>query len=335
MSVGELAVQLYSVAHLTESDMIGTLERVAEIGYPAVELAGYGDSDPHEIRATLDRLQMRAPASHLELPDLEARPAETVGELQELGCEYGVIAWLDPSLYSTEFIARHTVDRLNQAADLLEHAGLKLAYHNHDFEFGPLGKSTLWDMILEHTDSTRVRLEIDVHWVRHAGLSPAALIRNCGARVALLHMKDTGAPSAAIDCAVGDGVEDWPAVLAAGRTVGIKWYIVEQERSAEMLVDLTRSIQYLRSAGLRGPGPRLVDARVEDPERVVVAGEGNDLAVPVARVGVLNPASSPNTICSSWAARPPLELGTSRPTEQSGAHAENLPKNGVGCRRAY
>jgi len=48
-------------------------------------------------------------------------------------------------------------------------------------------------------------------------------------------------------CAVGDGVEDWFAVLAAGRAVGVKWYIVEQERSEDMLADLTRSLQYLRS----------------------------------------------------------------------------------------
>jgi sugar phosphate isomerase/epimerase len=246
MPDGRIGVQMYSVANLTEHDMIGTLTRIAEMGYTVVELAGYGDSNPGQIRATLDRLHLRAPAAHLELGDLEGRPADTVRDLLELGCEYGVIAWLDPTLYANQVAARDTVDRLTQAADVLERAGLKLAYHNHDFEFGPLGTTTLWDLILEHTDPTRVRLEIDLHWVRHAGLSPAAVIRASGSRVRLLHMKDTGAAGSGLDCAVGDGVEDWSAVLAAGRAVGVEWYIVEQERSDDMLGDLDRSLLYLQ-----------------------------------------------------------------------------------------
>ena len=246
MPDGPIALQMYSVSQLTERDMIGTLERIAEIGYSAVELAGYGNSTAPQIRATLDRLHMRALASHLELPDVEARPSETVNDLSELGCEYGVIAWLDPSLYPTEAVARNTVDRLKRAADLLGDAGLKFAYHNHDFEFSPLGVTTLWDILLASTDPGMMKLEVDVHWVRHSGRIPAELISELGSRVALIHAKDTWPSGSGRDGPIGEGIEDWPAVIAAARSAGVNGYIVEQEHPSDTLPDLAHSLNSLR-----------------------------------------------------------------------------------------
>ena len=39
----QVALQLYTVRDETQRDFAGTLRRVAQIGYPGVEFAGYGN----------------------------------------------------------------------------------------------------------------------------------------------------------------------------------------------------------------------------------------------------------------------------------------------------
>ena len=45
-----IALQLYTIREETEKDFRSALEKVAEIGYTGVELAGYGCHTPKEIR---------------------------------------------------------------------------------------------------------------------------------------------------------------------------------------------------------------------------------------------------------------------------------------------
>ena len=47
----DIAIQLYTVRDRTATDMVGTLEALAEIGYTQIEPAGYGNSTPTEMRA--------------------------------------------------------------------------------------------------------------------------------------------------------------------------------------------------------------------------------------------------------------------------------------------
>ena len=42
MDTQQIALQLYTVRDHTQRDMLGTLHAVAQIGYRAVEFAGYG-----------------------------------------------------------------------------------------------------------------------------------------------------------------------------------------------------------------------------------------------------------------------------------------------------
>ncbi|MDQ3184654.1 MAG: sugar phosphate isomerase/epimerase, partial [Actinomycetota bacterium] len=46
MRQDQISLQLYTVREETARDMPGTLRRISEIGYPAVEFAGYGDLSP-------------------------------------------------------------------------------------------------------------------------------------------------------------------------------------------------------------------------------------------------------------------------------------------------
>jgi sugar phosphate isomerase/epimerase len=240
-----IGLQLYSVRELAAHDFLGTLERIARIGYEGVEFAGLFGYPPARVRSAIDRLGMTAVGAHVGLDDLEDRRDETIADLLELGCDAAIVAWLQPALYVDDDTARTTVQRLLAAGDAVRGAGLGFAYHNHDFEFRPIERTTLWSLLVE-APAAALPLEIDVYWARHAGLDPAALIRELGSRVVLIHAKDTAALDGAGDSPVGEGIERWPDVLSASRDAGVHWLVVEQEQSSDILSDVETSLGNLR-----------------------------------------------------------------------------------------
>jgi sugar phosphate isomerase/epimerase len=48
---------------------------------------------------------------------------------------------------------------------------LKLAYHNHDFEFTKFGSQWI-QILLNETDKSLVDFEMDLYWVVRAGYDP-------------------------------------------------------------------------------------------------------------------------------------------------------------------
>lgn len=243
MKTDQVAVQLYTLRDLTAHDMLGTLRQLAEIGYRAVELAGYGDATPATIRATLDELGMRAVAAHVQLERIEQNTDEVVREMRTLGCEYLVVPWLPEEQRGSKAKAQTLAERLNRVAPQVTGQGLRLAYHNHDFEFASTDGTTMWDVLLAETDPAQVEFELDVYWAAVAKRDPIVLIKEQGARIALLHLKDQAADTGK-DAPVGDGVLPWSEILAASSA---RWLITEQDHPRDPLEDVTRSLRYLEN----------------------------------------------------------------------------------------
>src|SRR3546814_11022996 len=65
-------------------------------------------------------------------------------------------------------------ETLNKTAAALKPHGLRIAHHNHNLEFNPVGDTTGFDLIVEHTDHALVAFEIDTGWVAAAGHDPIA-----------------------------------------------------------------------------------------------------------------------------------------------------------------
>src|SRR5712691_11693908 len=82
-----VALQLYTVRDQTERDFAGTLERVAEIGFPGVEFAGYGGFDAGQLRDLLERLGLAAAGAHVSLAALEADAAREIEYCLAIGCD--------------------------------------------------------------------------------------------------------------------------------------------------------------------------------------------------------------------------------------------------------
>lgn len=245
MKIDQVAVQLYTLRDLTANDMTGTLRQVAEIGYRGVEMAGYGNSSPREVRALLDTLGVRVAATHISIDQLEQQPAAALEDLGVLGCEYAVVPWIGEEYRASMDQVRKLAERLNQVGQRLHDAGRRLAYHNHQFEFAPLDGTTMWETLVAETDPALVDFELDVYWVVDGGFDPVELLQRHGERLRLLHVKDRSRAPGGTFAPVGDGSLPWPQILQAAPHAS--WYIVEQDTSDDPLGDIRRSFQHLQT----------------------------------------------------------------------------------------
>ncbi|GMA51973.1 hypothetical protein GCM10025857_33300 [Alicyclobacillus contaminans] len=114
--VDPIAVQLYTLRNLLERDFVGTLQRVAAVGYRAVELYSYGGLSPQDLRKRLDDLGLRAVSAHVLLARLEQDLGNVLEEAHTIGLDYIVCPWLPPE-------RRRTPDDYDRLADLLDRVG--------------------------------------------------------------------------------------------------------------------------------------------------------------------------------------------------------------------
>lgn len=243
----QIALQLYSVRDALAKDYPGVLRQVAAMGYTAVETAGFPGTTPQAAARLLKELDLTVCSAHTPLP-LGDQQQEVFDTLALMDCRRAVCAWIPAERFTTVDSIRRVCDELNAASAACQAHEVTLYYHNHWWELTPVdGRPALMHM-LDFLDPD-VLLEIDTYWARTAGADPAALLRELGPRAPLLHIKDGPATTDAAMVAVGDGVMDLPAILAASGAAD--WLIVEMDRcDGDMLAALAQSYRHL--AGLIG-----------------------------------------------------------------------------------
>lgn len=246
MNNSNIALQLYTIRGLTGEDMLGSLRQLAAQGYRAVEFAGYGGVAVSEIRTLLDELGMRAISAHIGLDDLLTRPQEVLTDLKTLGCTYAIVAYIPEDRRQTEQDVRTIGEAFNTYGRLCREAGLKFAYHNHNFEFAPLGGSTMYDILLDSVDPELVSFELDLFWTQYANVDPMTVIQRLTGRIPLVHVKDMEAGEAKRDAPVGEGIMPWQQILPACDAAGTEWYIVEQDHPRDPMRDVEVSLNNLK-----------------------------------------------------------------------------------------
>lgn len=246
MDRSSVALQLYTVREAAKRDFLGTLRQVAAMGYRAVEFAGYGGLPVQEVRAALDEYGLQGVSAHVQYTMFESDINAVISDLQTLGCRFAVVPALPRRQFDTPEQAREIVARFNEWGARCQSAGLRFGYHNHAFEFAPLGDGTLYDILANETDPNLVHLELDLYWAQFGNVDPVGLIQKYAGRVPLLHVKDmVGEGDERRDAPVGDGNLPWTEIIAAGKAAGAEWYIVEQDHPRDPLEDVRRSLENL------------------------------------------------------------------------------------------
>lgn len=226
-----ICLQLYTVRDDATRDFAETISRVAEIGYAGVEIAGYGSAQTAiAVRQILDDNNLFACGAHVGLDLMESDLGRVVEESQILGYEYVSVPYLADNRRKTLADYQALGAQLNTIGQTLKDAGIQLCYHNHAFEFEKFGGDTFgFDALFASADPELLMVEMDTFWVKKAGEDPADYVRKYKNRVPLVHLKDMTLDGNFAE--VGEGMIDYAALLAACETSGVRFYIVEQDRT--------------------------------------------------------------------------------------------------------
>ncbi|MDA0706066.1 MAG: sugar phosphate isomerase/epimerase [Proteobacteria bacterium] len=223
--------QLYTVRASMATDVPGTLRAIAGIGYHEVEFAGYGDHSARQIRGLLDELGLQSPSSHMNAQLLRSDPLPLIETAIEIGHDYVTIAYLNPEDRQTIDDYKGWADTLNRVGELCRENGLRVAYHNHDFEFTSLGGQVPFDILLDETDPALVDFELDFFWVRKAGQDIVQVLSRAPNRFAMAHIKDMNEQGEMAD--VGTGVIDFRDILGNEAASGLRHFFVEHDQPSD------------------------------------------------------------------------------------------------------
>jgi sugar phosphate isomerase/epimerase len=228
-AVERVGIQLYTLRAELARDLEGTIRRVAALGYAEVELAGLYERSPADLRALLDGAGLVAPSGHFPLPSLG--PAElprTIEACVALGHRWLVCPFLPANERTLDHYRRHA-EHFDRVGEACRAAGLRFAYHNHDFELRAEGGEVPLELLLRSTSPQLVDFELDLYWVTKGGGDPLDTIARHPGRFALWHVKDMDATEQRSFAEVGTGVIDFPAIFARSEQAGAKHYYVEQD----------------------------------------------------------------------------------------------------------
>ena len=245
-----IGLQLYPFRAALAADFAGSLARIADIGYVAVEFLGLHGHAPAQAAAIADRLGLRTCASHLPLPEGAA--------LQEAMDEAEVLRHTFPVANSSreDCATRETVEalaaRLQRAAVFFRQHGMCFALHNHWWEFASIIAGRFaWEVIMEQ--AADLSAELDTYWCAHGGQTdPAGIVASYRSRIPLLHVKDGVLGETPKHTPVGSGDLDIPTIMQAADPAVLEWVIVDlvEDPEADMFESARESYRYLTAEGL-------------------------------------------------------------------------------------
>ena len=186
----KMGLQLFTVRGPLAKDLVGTVKKIAAIGYEDSETYGY---DPEKgtyyglkasaFKQLLTEHKMITTSGHYDFTKYFDKPADAMMKYVDqciegahaLGQRYITWPWLDPKFRTLENF-RLLAGKLNAIGERVNKAGLGFAYHNHDFEFTDYGGENGYNIIMRETDPALVKLQMDLYWVMHSSkLSPSEL----------------------------------------------------------------------------------------------------------------------------------------------------------------
>ncbi len=246
-TLDRIGVQLYTLRGEMEKDLGGTLARVAAIGYKDVEFAGYFGRPAADVRRILDSHGLRAPSAHVGTPAALTKDWEKLlDDAKVAGHDYLIVAYLSEEERRNLDDYRKHADLFNKAGATAKQAGVRLAYHNHDFEFVRMEGKLPYDILLERTDPSLVAMELDLFWITKAGQSPLAYFERYPGRFELVHVKDMDASPAQRMVEVGRGSIDFASIFAKREKAGIRHFFVEHDNPEPSALESVKvSYEYL------------------------------------------------------------------------------------------
>lgn len=252
-SNASLGFQLYTVRHQVETDLEGTIRKIAGMGYVGVETYAL---PPNLTLANAAKIfkecGLKVFSMHTELP-VGKQQEDVLRMADAYQCDRVVYAgWPQGDKYKDLEAIQRTVHLYDEIAVYLKSKGLHFGLHNHWWEFEKTDNVYPFYYLLRHL-SPNIFFEIDTYWAKTGGMNPSKVVADFGKRAPFLHIKDGPAikgDKGYDQVPAGKGTMDFPSIVeAAGKNT--KWMIVEfDEYKGDIFEGMNASAVFLTSKGL-------------------------------------------------------------------------------------
>lgn len=246
--VKDVGLQLYTVRKEMLEDNVGTLKKIASLGYKEIESAAsekgyYYGLKSAEIKKICNDLGMTLRSGHVHY-DAD-KWQQTIDGAAESGQEY-LIASVMPSKGQTVDNYKHAAELFNTAGEACKKSNIDFGYHNHDSEFEKDNGKVLYDVLLENTNPEFVKMEMDLGWVVVTGNNPLDYFSKYPGRFPLWHLKDMDLKEKH-SVEFGKGSLDIKKMLQNSKKSGMKYFFIEQEEYTGTAFDcLAYNMDYLK-----------------------------------------------------------------------------------------
>ncbi|UAJ80364.1 sugar phosphate isomerase/epimerase [Leifsonia sp. ZF2019] len=185
-----LGIQLYSVRDdIGPEALPGTLARLAGYGFTHAEPYDIL-SDTEGLNAALDAAGLQTDTAHAKITELDRD--RVLDAAERLGIGTVIVPFVAPASIAERDGVLALADAINAIVPVAADRGIRLGYHNHDFEFAQrIGERTAYDVLVDALDPAVV-LELDTYWAAVGGEDVLALLPKLGDRVRYLHVKEEG-----------------------------------------------------------------------------------------------------------------------------------------------
>lgn len=237
----KLGLQLFSVRDVMDKDPIDTLKALKKMGYQDFETYGYNSKEGTlyglktlDLKQRLDDLGLTVTSGHYGFSDyfdaseskLNRFVDRCIQGAKDLDSSYITWPWIDPIYRNAEGFKK-LADKLNSIAEQVVKAGLGFAYHNHGYEFEQWNGTTGHNILMERTDPSLVKLQMDMYWVIHSGKTPKELVAAQPGRYVMWHIKDMDIETRDYT-ELGNGSIDYTKILPSAYTSGLEYLYIEQ-----------------------------------------------------------------------------------------------------------
>jgi sugar phosphate isomerase/epimerase len=232
----KIATQMYSVRKEFAEDAEGTLRRLREIGFEAVQLDGMRGNDPLKVAALLKKYHLQVAGMHIKHERFFNDVDGIIEEAYLFGCKTIFDKYIDDDEQNEQGY-RRTKATLLEVAQKLSPLGFRVGIHNPEYDYNHLvdGRKVI-DFITDPVNGICIYPEPDTYWMTIAGENPVETIKKYSGRAPILHLKDYQSGYDLNDMEnnlieVGSGEIDMKSVVQWGEENGVEYYCVEQDYS--------------------------------------------------------------------------------------------------------
>ena len=243
-----VGIQLYSVRDDMKSDPLGSLKKIAGMGYKVVEHAGYADGkfygySPADFKKILGDLGLKMYSGHVDFgmtawdeskKDFTDKWKKTVEDAAFMGQKYVITPELDDKAQKDYDTLLKVIDLWNKCWALCQKSDMKFGYHDDFNEDAILKNMKIYDIVMKYSDPALTIQQFDIaNLYNAAGTDPRDIIKQYPGRFPSLHVKDVlkekNKDNGHDSTILGKGVLNVKDVVSLAIKNGAWLMIIEQE----------------------------------------------------------------------------------------------------------